>query len=591
MNRSGIVVLATAAAVVGALSVIVITSTTLKDAISEARSGDLAAADRVLELWAGQWKASNQIEFAKLYASGKGIRQDNSEAVSWYRRAAENGSAEAQNKLGIAYEIGLGAAMDYGAAMEWYRKAADQGYVPAMLNVSRFYSDGLGIPKSESDAFTWVRKAGEQGDVIGQVVTGMAYRQGNGTQVDNKEAAKWLRKAADQGNAKAEFMLSTMYLSGDGIPQDAVQARKWMEKAADQGYAEAQFDMGAMYFNGTGVTQDVKASIQFFLKAAAQGNADAQEALGRFYNAGRWDTGIRQNKVLAYVFFNLAAAQGQAQATKEKADLSGFMTAEQIESGQAISSSWKVGDELPSNTPVEDKAPQYLYGSSATPALMKATRILFSRDFSVSGTNYRVVFLATKGEDCHPCGAHVGAVTFRYENGALSDWAWPQPNVAEVGSFGEAPDLADENAAFDSPARVVVDIYALSEDRAAMTLTDTGGGQGIEGTFKNILAFDPASGWRAVGIIQTAGDDSGAGCREVALGAALVPGEDLPCYSWTGILAIDPTGKKDWPDFIVKATGTDLPDGPGPIKLVSVSDVRYRYEGGKYVPSKGKGQP
>jgi TPR repeat protein len=40
---------------------------------------------------------------------------------------AEAGDADAQTMLGIIYEEGLAIPHDYAAAMTWYRRAADQG--------------------------------------------------------------------------------------------------------------------------------------------------------------------------------------------------------------------------------------------------------------------------------------------------------------------------------------------------------------------------------------------------------------------------------------------------------------------------------
>src|SRR5258707_3714315 len=40
---------------------------------------------------------------------------------------AESGNADAQTMLGIIYEEGHGVSQDYAAAVTWYRRAADQG--------------------------------------------------------------------------------------------------------------------------------------------------------------------------------------------------------------------------------------------------------------------------------------------------------------------------------------------------------------------------------------------------------------------------------------------------------------------------------
>jgi TPR repeat protein len=39
----------------------------------------------------------------------------------WYRQAAEQGQAAAQNSLGDMYVNGQGVPQDYGQAMSWYR--------------------------------------------------------------------------------------------------------------------------------------------------------------------------------------------------------------------------------------------------------------------------------------------------------------------------------------------------------------------------------------------------------------------------------------------------------------------------------------
>ena len=62
-----------------------------------------------------------------MYSDGKGVPQDYDEAVKWYRKAADQGLAEAQFDLGLIYQKGQSVAQDYGEAVMWYRKAAAQG--------------------------------------------------------------------------------------------------------------------------------------------------------------------------------------------------------------------------------------------------------------------------------------------------------------------------------------------------------------------------------------------------------------------------------------------------------------------------------
>ena len=76
-----------------------------------------------------------QDHLGNMYYWGNGVSQDYSEAVKWYRKAAEQGDAEAQNNLGQMYRNGYGVSKDYSEAIKWYRKAARQGNETAKKNL------------------------------------------------------------------------------------------------------------------------------------------------------------------------------------------------------------------------------------------------------------------------------------------------------------------------------------------------------------------------------------------------------------------------------------------------------------------------
>ena len=62
-----------------------------------------------------------------MYANGLSVAQSYTEAVKWYRKAADQGNAKAQHNLGVMYYNGMGVAQDYTEAVKWYRKAAEIG--------------------------------------------------------------------------------------------------------------------------------------------------------------------------------------------------------------------------------------------------------------------------------------------------------------------------------------------------------------------------------------------------------------------------------------------------------------------------------
>ena len=68
---------------------------------------------------------------------GYGVKQDYAEALSWYRKAAEQGYASAQYNICVFYENGYGVKKDYNEALNWYRKAALQSDPEAKVAVKR----------------------------------------------------------------------------------------------------------------------------------------------------------------------------------------------------------------------------------------------------------------------------------------------------------------------------------------------------------------------------------------------------------------------------------------------------------------------
>ncbi len=110
--------------------------------------------------------------------SGQGVPQSYTEAMRWYRLAADQGYANAQNNLGSIYIYGRGVPQNYAEAMKWYRLAADQGNARAQVNLGIMYGKGQGTPKNYAEAMKWFRLAADRGDTQGQVDVGVCYRDG-----------------------------------------------------------------------------------------------------------------------------------------------------------------------------------------------------------------------------------------------------------------------------------------------------------------------------------------------------------------------------------------------------------------------------
>ena len=118
------------------------------------------------------------------------------QAAFWYRKAAEQGDADAQDSLGDLYNSGQGVRRDYAQAALWYRKAAEQGDVDAQDSLGDLYHSGQGVPQDDAQAATWFHKAAEQGDTDAQESLGDLYDTGRGVPRDYAEAYFWYDLAA-----------------------------------------------------------------------------------------------------------------------------------------------------------------------------------------------------------------------------------------------------------------------------------------------------------------------------------------------------------------------------------------------------------
>ena len=154
------------------------------------------------------------------------------EAVRWYRKAADQNLALAENSLGACYSNGQGVAKDQAEAVKWFRKAAEQKDAYAQKNLGVCYANGQGVAKDQAEAVKWYRKAAEQNDASAQCCLGGCYASGQGVAKDQAEAVKWFREAAEGGELYAVNALAwILATSQNSAIRDGASAVVFGEKA------------------------------------------------------------------------------------------------------------------------------------------------------------------------------------------------------------------------------------------------------------------------------------------------------------------------------------------------------------------------
>ncbi len=145
-----------------------------------------------------------------IYCAGRGVPKNQTEGVKWYARAAEEGDADAQNRLGVYYANGYGVRKDLEKAVFWYQKAAEQGHAGAQGLLGFCYANGYGVQKNLEKAASWWQKAAEQGHAGAQNALGFCHENGYGVRKDLGKAVFWYQKAADRGNNNARERLTQL---------------------------------------------------------------------------------------------------------------------------------------------------------------------------------------------------------------------------------------------------------------------------------------------------------------------------------------------------------------------------------------------
>jgi len=119
--------------------------------------------------------------------------------------------AKVQHNLGIMYANGRGVPQDYQKAMSWYRKAADQGLAPAQLNLGNMYANGRGLPTDYQQAKFWYCKAADQGEANAQHNLGVMYVKGRGGPKDYQQAYFWSLLASMNGEIQSAKLRDLIY--------------------------------------------------------------------------------------------------------------------------------------------------------------------------------------------------------------------------------------------------------------------------------------------------------------------------------------------------------------------------------------------
>lgn len=127
---------------------------------SDRELGEAAAAYRKA---ASAGHVDAMLALAAMYMHGRGVAQDDAEAVLWLRRAAEYDSVLGQYNLAVMLAGGNGAAVDVIEAVRWYERAAAAGFDKAQFNLAMLLVSGKVSQAQPELAYVWMKQAASSG--------------------------------------------------------------------------------------------------------------------------------------------------------------------------------------------------------------------------------------------------------------------------------------------------------------------------------------------------------------------------------------------------------------------------------------------
>lgn len=317
-----------------------------------------------------------QIRLAQVYEYGIGVKQNYTQALQWYQKAAKQNESYAQFELGMQYYLDGNAKR----AVNWFEKAANQGYAHAQFYMGIMYAYGSGVAKNSYKALYWFEQAAKhnesyadklammfadgiavsqnrqksvdwharfaQHDAVRLLDIAKRYRYGNQVSANNKQALYWYQQAANQGALEASFWLAYYYANAQmGLAKNLKLADSYFESISRknfvlsdalrispyqsypaiqktdlegaQAWLKQKAQLGDSYAQYTLAVLENEQTLALYLQSAQQGHVPSQIALSRLYLSGRY--GIPRNPSQALFWLTKAAEQGDVGAAAQLA--------------------------------------------------------------------------------------------------------------------------------------------------------------------------------------------------------------------------------------------------------------------------------
>jgi hypothetical protein len=135
------------------------------------------------------------LSLGRMYYTGYKVTRDLDEAAKWLQRSADQGEPLSQLYMGLIHE-----EKDYshGVAASWYRKSAEQGVIQAQQKLAYVLDQGRGVPRDAVGSYMWYVIAFESGSgAVSIQMSKLESEIGSTAALQAKQKALALKKEID----------------------------------------------------------------------------------------------------------------------------------------------------------------------------------------------------------------------------------------------------------------------------------------------------------------------------------------------------------------------------------------------------------
>ena len=294
----------------------------------------------------GSTDCLGQLCMGYMFSTGSGVKKDDSQAVKWFAKAADQGFAPAEYLLGLMYWDGKGVLIDKMKAVDWIKKAVAKKLPHAQAMLGEIYLLS-GTPFTNvPQGLQLLNEAREGGSLNAMEVLGRMYWKGSLVKVDLPKAQQLLEQAAEGDFIPAKVCLAQYYLElkdKEALPQiitllqsaayrknakamtllgtvykdhlrDPARALALFHEAIKHKDPQGHYELSLMYETGEGVPKDMRQAFIHCREAARQFHTNAKFKLGLMFLRGSF---YPKDLDLAAYWFGRAADNGHKEAAEK----------------------------------------------------------------------------------------------------------------------------------------------------------------------------------------------------------------------------------------------------------------------------------